>query len=66
MSVLFIIAGYILQHNGQWFNEADTVGGWLFYGGIVLLVIEVVFYLFVFGVFGAIAGSEYRRSRRRW
>lgn len=51
MTLILIIAGYILEHNGQWFNGAHTLGHWMFVVGIILAVIEVVFWI-IFAIGG--------------
>jgi hypothetical protein len=57
--VLLVLAGFILTKNPEWFNGAETVGSWMFYGGLVVFAIELIIWLAMMGV----VGTLFRRGR---
>jgi hypothetical protein len=56
--VLLVLAGFILTKNPEWFNGAETVGSWMFYGGLVVFAIEFVIWLVMLGVVGNLARKD--------
>jgi hypothetical protein len=57
--VLFVLTGYILSQNPEWFNGAETIGTWMFYGGLVVFAIELIIWLVMMGV----VGNLFRKGR---
>jgi hypothetical protein len=60
--VLLVLAGFILTKNPEWFNGAETVGSWMFYGGLVVFAIELI--IWIVCVVGIMRTRRQMRSRR--
>jgi hypothetical protein len=60
--ILFVLTGWILRQNPEWFNGAEQVGTIMFYGGLCVFVIEFLIILVTLGVIGS---SERRHRKRR-
>jgi hypothetical protein len=59
--VLLVLAGFILTKNPEWFNGAETVGSWMFYGGLAVFAIELIIYAVIFTT---MVGGHRRRIRK--
>lgn len=52
-AIALIVGGILLEHNPDWFNGAHTIGTVLFWFGIALVILAVIFTILAGGIFAS-------------